>query len=391
LFTEDRIMNITRSILTAALLLPLIAGAQSNPDADAKRLSEIKARHEHGQPVSDEDRQWAMQYMAAHGGQKGVQKKKKASGPTQADGEWAKSHPPRESTGLLPLADLGKGTYQGEQGGLYPGGGNAVPPAHLKAGLALARQIKPLDKDGHPSPGGKIVFLSIGYSNTTMEFQHFQKVAAADKELNPKLVIVDGAQGGQSAEVIADPTSHYWQVVATRLDSAGVTAQQVEAVWAKEALGHPTEGFPGAAKRIQAGVEGSMQTIHNKFPNVKIAYLSSRTYGGYATAPLSPEPYAYEVGFSVKWAIADQLAGKPELNYDAAKGPVRAPWMVWGPYLWTDGTKGRKTDSLVWLKDDCVETDRTHPSELGKQKVTKLLLDFLKTDPTSKSWFVGKM
>src|SRR6266851_9929739 len=62
--------------------------------------------------------------------------------------EWRAAHPARESTGMVALPDLGKQTYQGEQGGLYPGGQNAPPPAHLKAGLALARRIVPLDEEG---------------------------------------------------------------------------------------------------------------------------------------------------------------------------------------------------------------------------------------------------
>src|ERR1700747_541804 len=53
--------------------------------------------------------------------------------------EYAKTHPPRESTGLIPLTDLGKGDYKGEQGGLYPGGENVPPRAHLKAGLQIAK------------------------------------------------------------------------------------------------------------------------------------------------------------------------------------------------------------------------------------------------------------
>jgi hypothetical protein len=277
--------------------------------------------------------------------------------------------------------------YQGEQGGLYPGGVNTPPSAHLKAGLALAREIAPLDGEGRKSAGGKIVLLSIGMSNTTMEFQVFQKVAAADKALNPRLQIVDGAQGSQTALRTAIPDAPFWNVVDQRLQAGAVTAKQVQVVWMKQANGRPTEGFPGAAKKLQADVVSTLHNLHDKFPNLKIAYLSSRIYGGYATTPLNPEPYAYEGAFAMKWAIADQIAGKPELNNDASKGPVRSPWIAWGPYLWTDGVKGRAEDDLVWLKDDVIETDRTHPSPSGREKVAKLLLDFLKKDPTSRSWF----
>jgi hypothetical protein len=45
----------------------------------------------------------------------------------------------------------------------------------------------------------------------------------------------------------------------------------------------------------------------------------------YAGGNLNPEPYAYEEGFSMRWLmIGDQIAGKPELNCDPAKGPMRS-------------------------------------------------------------------
>jgi hypothetical protein len=299
---------------------------------------------------------------------------------------WVKDHPSRESTGLIALPDLGQGTYKGEQGGLYPKGLNTPPPAHLAAGQALARKIVPLDAEGRPSPGGKIALISIGMSNTTMKYQTFQKIAAEDRTLNPNLVLVDGAQGGQTARVTANPNSKFWQVVDQRLESAGVARNQVQAAWVLQANVGPSRPFPAESKELQEHILATLHVMHDRFPNLKIAYLSSRTYGGYATSPLNPEPFAYEGGFSVKWLIADQIAGKPELNYDASKGALRAPWLAWGPYVWADGVKPNK-DGLSYSIDDYVESDRTHPSTAGRIKVAKCLLAFLKADPTARSWF----
>ncbi len=289
---------------------------------------------------------------------------------------YAQAHPPRESVGLVPLTDLGAGTYQGESGGLYPGGANTPPPAHLKAGTGIARTIAPID--------GKVVLLSIGMSNTTQEFQVFQKLAAADNELDPRLVIVDGAQGGQTAAVTAKPEARYWTVVDERLNAAGVTARQVQIVWLKQANAGPTRPFPAEAKKLEADIVGTLHNMSDRFPNLKIAYLSSRIYAGYAASPLNPEPHAYETAFAVKWVIARQIAGDAELNYDPARGKVRSPWLAWGPYLWADGVKGRK-DGLVWLRED-VGPDGTHPATAGREKVARLLLEFLKTDPTARGW-----
>jgi hypothetical protein len=354
-------------LVAAALAATLLA---QTPE-ERKRFQEIQQRHKRGEPVNDEDRQFVRSMSA---------RMKQQQAPNAEATAWAKEHPPQDSTGLVPLPDLGKGMYQGFEGGLYPGGENKPPKAHLEAGLKAAKSIVPLDAEGHPAPDGKIVMLSCGMSNTTMEFQGFQRIAKADASLNPRLVIVDGAQGGQTAHITADPQASYWKVDEERIAAAGVTPKQVQVVWLKQANARPGEGFPAAAKVLQ---EETVKTLHNlkdRFPNLKIAYLSSRIYGGYATTPLNPEPYAYEGGFAMKWVIADQIAGKP--------GAVKSPWLAWGPYLWTDGMKGRKSDGVTWLKDDVVDRDRTHPSASGREKVAQMLLTFLKTDPTAKIWFL---
>ena len=43
-----------------------------------------------------------------------------------------------------------------------------------------------------------------------------------------------------------------------------------------------------------------------KWPNVRIAYVSSRIYAGYANTGLNPEPYAYEGAFAMRWVIEDR-------------------------------------------------------------------------------------
>src|SRR5205085_8195431 len=143
---------------------------------------------------------------------------------------------------------------------------------------------------GTPSTDGRIVFLTIGMSNTTQETQAFLRLAAQNREINPKLALVDGAQGGQTARITADPTANYWKVVDERLATAHVTAKQVEVVWIKQANAAPSAGWPAATKQLQADLIATLHNLHDRFANLKIAYLSSRIYGGYATTPLNPEP-----------------------------------------------------------------------------------------------------
>ncbi|HMI99382.1 MAG TPA: hypothetical protein VK488_06090 [Gaiellaceae bacterium] len=272
------------------------------------------------------------------------------------------------STGLVPLTDMGKRRYRGFRGGLYPAGRNHPTAAYLRKGLAAARKVRPID--------GKIVLLSIGMSNATAEFSAFKRVADRDPAKNANVTIVDGAQDGWDAtRVKTDPS--YWDSVDQRLIAAGVSANQVQAVWLKEAIAGEDRRFPKDARALQADLRAIVRTMRVRYPNLHLIYLSSRTYGGYAITGLNPEPAAYDSGYAVRGVIQDRMVGK-----------LKGPWLGWGSYLWTDGLIER-SDGLTWTCDD-VESDGTHPSKSGVQKVVNLLITFFKTDPTARRWFVSR-
>lgn len=288
------------------------------------------------------------------------------------------------STGFIPLNVLGGDDYQGSQGGLYPGGLNEPPEAHEGAALRMAEEIVPRDAQGvADAAGGKIVLLSFGMSNTTQEFSVFQQQANAVPDKNPRLVIVDGAQGGMSVDRILKDGSRYWSVVEERLKAAGVSASQVQVGWMKQAVPRPSGDFPDDAKRLKALLAEHVRDVKKRFPHMRLLYLSSRIYAGYASTPLNPEPYAYQSGFAVKWLIEDQINGNPELSHADGK----APWLGWGPYLWADGVKAL-SDGLKWECSDLAK-DGTHPSDSGREKVAALLLDFFRGDATARGWFLS--
>jgi hypothetical protein len=291
-----------------------------------------------------------------------------------------------QTTGLVPLTDLGAGTYAGFTGGLYPGSANTPPAAHLAAALARAGQIVPRDASGNPSASGWVGMIAIGMSNTTHEFGAFERNADADTTRNARVVILDTGLGGQTATTIANPHAGYWTTLAQRLAAMGLTAAQVQVAWLKEAEAQPPNNFPLHAQALRDTLKVVARNLHDKFPNLQICYVSSRIYGGYtAQGTLNPEPQAYESGFSVKWLIEDQINGDPGLNHDPNAGVVRAPLLFWGPYLWADGMNPR-SDGLTWLPFD-LESDRVHPSAAGEQKVAGLLADFFAADPTAAPWW----
>ena len=295
------------------------------------------------------------------------------------------------STGITPVNDRWSGFYHGYVGGLYPDGADNPPPAHLAAGIEIAtNQIRPLDAYGNYDPvNGRIVMISVGMSNTTQEFSHFVTLANSDPTRNPRLIIVDGAQGGQDAAAWVNPTAPTWSTVNSRLAAAGVTPAQVQVAWVKQARANPNSlgAFPTHAQVLQSNLEAIARNLKTNYPNIKIGYYSSRTRA-YTNDPrtLNPEPFAHESAFSVRWMIENQINGSGNLNFDPARGPVVAPWLAWGPYLWTDGTNPR-SDGFVWLCSD-LQTDFTHPSTSGVVKVDQELLAFFKTHTTAAPWFL---
>jgi len=290
--------------------------------------------------------------------------------------------------GLVPLNDLGNNTYQGLQGGLYPNATNTMPQSHLNAGLQRTRQIVPLDKTGNPSPTGRIVLVSVGMSNTLIETSGLISLANSDPSVNPSMVIVNGAEGGEDAHSIVTNPGPYWSYVDSKLANASVTTQQVEAAWLKEADASPTGSQITYAQTLSSQLITILQMMLQNFPNLKLVYLSSRIYAGYASSTLNPEPYAYTSGFSVRWTIQAQLNGTSSMNFNASLGPVLAPWVAWGPYMWANGLIPR-SDGLTWVCSD-FQSDGTHPSmPQGQMKVGNMLLSFFKSDPTTRQWFTS--
>ena len=307
----------------------------------------------------------------------------------------------------IPLSDMGTQTYLGFSGGLYPDG-NEPPPDHAAAGLAQSALVRPLDVRGNPDRSGKVVLLSIGMSNTTQEFCNAQTLppctswsfvgqALADPAVNhTTLVFVNGARGGQTADLFDSPAdTNYDRIRDSELIPAGLSEAQVQVAWIKEAHARPTSSLPDAnadAYRLVVDEANIARALKVRYPNLRLAYFSSRIYAGYATTSLNPEPYAYESGFAIKWLIEAQIKQRRTGAIDPRAGNLdylsgAAPWIAWGPYLWADGMNPR-SDGLTWARNE-FEGDGTHPSQLAERKVGALLLVFFKSDPTARPWFLA--
>ncbi|MEK6644298.1 MAG: hypothetical protein AABZ08_10345 [Planctomycetota bacterium] len=308
------------------------------------------------------------------------------------------------------LYDLGAGTYKTFQGGLYPGGGNARPVEHDAAGRAIANAIQPINTNGVNDPNGRIVLISIGISNMTHEWRvganndpssaalaFTAKVAPlqASGVVNQRVLVVDGAKGPFGADLWgAEPpnlSTDPWLHAITRLQFSQSSREQVQIACVKAAHPGPTTciaddgstlGDAGLLSQHFAGIARNLKIV---FPNIKLVYFVSRSYGGYASSG-NREPFAYEQGFGVKWAIESQIAANNAYGSLDYQGPFAvAPWMSWGPYIWANGTTPNGL-GMTWDVTDFV-ADHIHPSASGVDKASTAFLNFFLADATTRPWF----
>src|SRR6266481_6158988 len=282
---------------------------------------------------------------------------------------------PPTDTVKIPLTDLLARTYYGNAGGIYPGGINQPPADHDSVARARRNLIKPLDVNGDESPFGKYVLVSIGMSNATQEWC--------------------SQNSGPPCTAWSSPTSQsYDRIKFGRLAPLGLSENQVQVAWVKLDDQKPSLSLPADsadANVLLTNLGLVMRALRIRYPYLRLVFLSSRIYGGYATTDLNPEAYAYESGFAVKWLIESQInemRGQPPnprvgtLNYTNKAAPL----ILWGPYLWANGTTPR-SDGLTWERAD-FEEDGVHPSQIGEGKVSQRLIDFFKNSPYTRCWFV---
>ncbi|HEV3146044.1 MAG TPA: hypothetical protein VGZ47_19310 [Gemmataceae bacterium] len=350
---------------------------------DKNRVKELYEKSKKGEKLTPEEQKYldnAIQDL-----KKGAEKKSES--PNSTPGKTGEKREEQKSTGLKPLTELtAADKYKGEDGGLYGGGMNEPPKSHQALAEAALKKITPLDSQGKPSKDGKIVFIALGMSNTFGEFAMFKDLADRDPQKSADVLLVNCAIGGAGVSSWAKP-SGTWQKVADRLKEAGVTPAQVQVAWIKHAEPGPSPDMVPLqyAKKVKDDIASSLAITRSTFPNLRVAYFSSRIYGGYNIAGIrrvNPEPFAYETAFSVRWVIQDQINREKD-------GKVVEPILLWGPYLWADGITPRKNDHLTWERKDLGE-DGVHPSKIGGQKVANMLLDFFKSDPGAKTWFLKK-
>jgi hypothetical protein len=393
-----RVIGLTWGLLILTVAISSVSTGQDS--IDRNRVKELYEKSKRGDELSPDEQK----YLDRALGDLKAKGNPSTDSPNAAPAKWqntiyvgavkqlVEERKEQKSVAYKPLSEMSAAEkHFGEDGGLYGGGENEPPRAHQQAAQEAVKQIVPLDAEGKPSKEGKVVFVGLGMSNTGAEFFRFQEKVERGPAKPEHLILVNCCWSAGASSWATDGGT--WTRALDQLKKANVSPEQVQVAWIKHAepFPEPEKARLDHARQLKTNLVTSLQLAKRKFPNLKVAYLSSRTYGGYAVNGVrlaNPEPFAYESAFAVRWTIQEQMKGDPALNYDVKKGKVVAPVVLWGPYLWADGTTPRK-DGLTWERSD-YSKDGLHPDTSGQQKVVEQLMKFFKNDPTAKPWFVGK-
>ncbi len=333
-------------------------------------------------------------------------------------------------------------TYKSFPGGLYENCSNTIPADHGADGQAIASQVVPLDANGNPNANGEIVFTSIGMSAALAEFAPFITMAEVSPSVNNATVaIFNGSASLQDAcdwfPAEGPPTcdstdQNNYDRIASSMATGGrdLTALQIQVAWIDEENGRVhvqergcqplgTECVPLCdetisgcsntpettdALNLEQELGNILRASKQRWPNLKLVFFNSRIYGGYAingSASASPEPFAYESGFAVKWLIEAQINQIRTGTIDPIAGDLsyaNAPWIAWGPYTWASGPIPR-SDGLVWCDGQATapcsgeldfDPDGVHPNVTGATKVANMLMSFFLNSPFTQSWFAAQ-
>jgi hypothetical protein len=327
----------------------------------------------------------------------------------------------------IALTDLvGGASYKTVAGGLYPGGTNTPPAAHLAEGIAQAALVQPRDAAGNLDPDdGKIGVMGIGHSNSRdfwwAENEDDDPVASytfcgqslADPLVdNEKLVFMSACQGGFSAVKWAFTNTPVWPQVDVKVTAAGLTNAQVQVIWCKltntTTAGPATPvDFPGDntidqnvdAWLLAARIGLTIRICIARYPNLRFIFLSPRWKGHDLAVLTHPEPLAYESGFGVQNAVAAYLTEKAGGGVHPTIGSLLGgsnPTVSWGPYFWAEDVAPGRSDGLTWYTDDYQDPslpgggtfDGIHSSRKGAKKVADVMREFFLNSPFTLPWYL---
>lgn len=303
-----------------------------------------------------------------------------------------------DSTGLIPLTDMGYTRYGPFRGGLYPYFMNDIPETHLNKGKALSNAMVPLNNVGDVDwENGNVLVIGMGGSTASNAYNAMvDSLKTWDYVgVNPCLKLKGLFYGGKDLTTMIDTTStDYWDYLQEKIDARGDTWDNIQIVWMQTHTELPIDDSILYIKTTVNQYITLLQRIQDSMANVKQVFFTGFHYTGY-THPSHElyealaEPKAYWGNLAIKVLIERQIAGDPALAFE---GPdKKVPWISWGPYWWADGTNPRAIDGLTWSCEEYRDDDTGggfHLEESGKGKEAMMFIDFLESNLVTGKWYL---
>jgi len=278
--------------------------------------------------------------------------------------------------GNIPLNDPEFFTYNGLSSGLYPWGNDLIDNQYNTNYLAVSSSIQPLNKEGVPGSKAKTVILGIGGSQAYRLFSGIRNAWSSDPGFGKKLVFANAGTGGKDLPDIIETNASYWKRVIKVLDSNKVNNLQVQVIFIVEDDFINRDTTIQRAHTINGQFQTLLNTIREKFPNVKLVLFADRGYSGYSTLSKYDEPKGYLNGWAVKLVAEDYING----NIPSV------PFVNWYEYYWANGEEPR-WDGLTYLISDFEAPEFAHYTVDKCNALGVVTHNKLKTDPGCSNWY----
>jgi len=224
---------------------------------------------------------------------------------------------------------------------------------------------------------GVIGVVCVGMSNAFLEcgdFIHKWEEGTFGRKINLQVRFVNCAVGGRALEYWNNPELDHrlWDAcVQRKIPEAGLRPDQIRVIWHKAANMFPLDDrgavlppYPDPRAdyfRFHENLSTFAARVSDKFPSMQAVYVTSRSYGGFASVPERGEPLSYEEGLALNLWLKDF----PTLN---------GVWFGWGPYIWApDCSTGVTNASGVCYVREDYQADGVHPAQGALDKISWLM------------------
>jgi hypothetical protein len=214
----------------------------------------------------------------------------------------------------------------------------------------------------------------LGMSNAKQQFAALMNAYRLKYGRKRPMTTVNLGTGNWDLRMMVEEEDEYEQLLLNTLVKKKATAKQIQIAVFKNSIRFQEQDYPADVNQYVEYMERYRKFLIRVFPNLKLLFVLFPVYSGYASgsAPRH-EPFVFREGLAVNEFVRRHY------------GEVE-PWIGFGPYYWANGLVPR-ADDLIWKCEHFITRDGVHPSALGLEKTTEMLMRFFENSPVTKKLF----